>query len=131
VLILGGHVASDATSRATSRAALSDVTLSFPNLATRVRINGQREASFAVPLFKNLRASTVPLSSPTRFSATSRTLLLRFIFSILRLLEIISDHKKVLPFFLYGVFEHFLPIVLLKNFIMYASWVTFPSSVLY
>jgi len=80
-----------------------------------VRINGQREASFAVPLFKNLRASTVPLSSPTRFSATSRTLLLRLIFSILKLPEIISDRKKVLPFFLYGAFEHFLPIVLLKN----------------
>ena len=102
--------------------------LILDTLPPKTRIQRSYRESLLVPSLTTCDTTT---DRPLITDRNSRTLLLRFIFSIPRLPEIVRDHKKVLPFFIYGVFEYFLPIALLKNRIVHASWVTFSSSALY
>ena len=79
--------------------------------------------TYAPPLFHHLLQHFSPkLSKP--FSA-------RFLFPNLKLPETACDQQKVPLFFIYGMFEYFLPIASSNNCTVHTLWAIFPFPALY
>ena len=80
---------------------------------------------------QNLRASTVPSPSPTLLLWNPRTPSLRFVFPNFRLPETACNQQKVPFFFIYGIFEYFLPIASSNNCTVHTLWAVFLFPALY